>query len=666
MQIKKQIRNIIDKLPVLNDLIKKVWLSIASRIITLLRLKYFDNKGIKFRIMAVIIAAAIVIYIPVITFFIFKVWNENVNTTKALYDTKAKEYANEVVAQLNAEMNLTIGMVNSFQFYNNYNSWQKTNLYKKSLNSLLSNSNNIKAAWLNVQLYTIDSLWSYQSGRQRFTYFRDNSGKIEFLLDKLDTLGENRESDYYKFREGGAVVLSEPYFDVYGSDTNKFFITSVCIPLYDNDKKAIGLAGIDIDIKNIVNIAGNSDIEGDQSVIYSNLGVIIQHPNKAAIGKTINEYYTTYEHKDSIRKCIISGLKTSYIIKENGVKTYYTIAPIKLSHGKEIWSMGLALPLNQLYKKANSAAFFSAFIAIMGLVVLLSVTYFLIERLVKPIELSINYVQQIGEGNLNHELGISRQDELGNLAETLLEMTGSLRNMVKSITKGSDSLNNTAKSLSMSSKQLLTASYHQYDSAEQVTNSIKNIVDYIHKSNDFSKKADEMSKDAGRKLKQGVRLSVKAVTSMEIIAEKISVINDIALQTNILALNAAVEAARAGEYGRGFAVVAAEVRRLAERAQSAADEISGLLQKCLEDTEASGNMLDQTIPFIENNARTINQLAVANAEQNNNIDDINTAVDRLNELAKQNNANAKKIAVFSEEIDGQAESLKKLISRFKI
>ena len=151
-----------------------------------------------------------------------------------------------------------------------------------------------------------------------------------------------------------------------------------------------------------------------------------------------------------------------------------------------------------------------------------------------------------------------------------------------------------------------------------------------------------------------------------VISQRIGIINEIALQTNILALNAAVEAAHAGIYGRSFAVVAAEVRKLAERSRDAADEITGFLNECENDSEAAGNMLDNTIPEIEKNSSLINTILQSNVEQNNSIEEINSAVEKLNELTKQNNNNAKRIAVFSNEIDEQADKLKKLITKFKL
>jgi len=153
---------------------------------------------------------------------------------------------------------------------------------------------------------------------------------------------------------------------------------------------------------------------------------------------------------------------------------------------------------------------------------------------------------------------------------------------------------------------------------------------------------------------------------MQDIAEKVSIIGEIARQTNILALNAAVEAARAGEHGKGFAVVAAEVRKLAERSQVAAVEIDLLTKNSVKATDESGRLLAAIAPEIGKTAKLVQEIAAASIEQNSGADQVNNAIQQLNQVTQQNAAASEEMATSSEELAGQAEALLEMISFFKL
>ena len=158
--------------------------------------------------------------------------------------------------------------------------------------------------------------------------------------------------------------------------------------------------------------------------------------------------------------------------------------------------------------------------------------------------------------------------------------------------------------------------------------------------------------------------SQNAVEANKNIANKITIINDIAFQTNILALNAAVEAARAGEHGRGFAVVAAEVRKLAERSKLAAEEIVGLAQKSLDLSQGAGVVMSETMPKIDNTTKLVQEISAASLEQNNGATQVNNAIQQLNNVTQQNAAASEELATSSEELSSQAIQLKEIISFF--
>jgi len=158
----------------------------------------------------------------------------------------------------------------------------------------------------------------------------------------------------------------------------------------------------------------------------------------------------------------------------------------------------------------------------------------------------------------------------------------------------------------------------------------------------------------------------ETVTAMKQIAQKISIIEEIARQTDLLALNAAIEAARAGEHGKGFAVVASEVRKLAERSQNAAGEISRLSGTSVEVAEKAGQMLIRMVPDIQKTAELVQEISAASNEQNAGAEQVNKAIQQLDQVIQQNSSASEEIASTAEELSSQAEQLQEAIAFFKL
>jgi methyl-accepting chemotaxis protein len=188
----------------------------------------------------------------------------------------------------------------------------------------------------------------------------------------------------------------------------------------------------------------------------------------------------------------------------------------------------------------------------------------------------------------------------------------------------------------------------------------------IQQNADNSTQTDKIATKAARDAEEGGRTVLETVASMKQITEKISIIEEIARQTNLLALNAAIEAARAGEHGKGFAVVAAEVRKLAERSQTAAGEINRLADSSMQVAESSGQMLGRIVPDIKKTAELVQEISAASNEMNSGVDQINRAIQQLEQVIQQNASSSEELTSTAEDLAAQSELLTEMIDYFKV
>ncbi|HVO48870.1 MAG TPA: methyl-accepting chemotaxis protein [Steroidobacteraceae bacterium] len=281
------------------------------------------------------------------------------------------------------------------------------------------------------------------------------------------------------------------------------------------------------------------------------------------------------------------------------------------------------------------------------------------------IEDVIRTMKAMSEGDLTKTIDKDYQGSFGEMKEYANNTVLKLSMIVGEISTAADSLASAAEEVSATSQSLSQAASEQAAGVEETSASIEEMTASIAQNNDNSKVTDGIASKAATEAVEGGE-SVKAtVTAMKQIAQKISIIDDIAYQTNLLALNAAIEAARAGEHGKGFAVVAAEVRKLAERSQVAAQEISTVATGSVELAEKAGALLDEIVPSIKKTSDLVQEISAASQEQSTGVSQINTAMTQLSQTTQQNAAASEELASTAHEMGTQAESLQQTISFFK-
>ncbi len=293
-------------------------------------------------------------------------------------------------------------------------------------------------------------------------------------------------------------------------------------------------------------------------------------------------------------------------------------------------------------------------------------TVFFIKVIMKPLNLMLAFIQKIGEGDLSATVTVESKDEIGIIVSAMKAMVEKLQTVVIDVKAAANNVESGSQQLSASSEEMSQGTTEQAASAEEASSSVEEMNATIKQNADNAQQTEKIAlKSADDAAESGKAVS-EAVIAMKNIAEKISIIEEIARQTNLLALNAAIEAARAGEHGKGFAVVAAEVRKLAERSQVAAGEISQLSGSSVEVAERAGSMLAKVVPDIRKTAELVQEISAASKEQASGADQINGSIQQLNQVVQQNAEAAEEMSSTAEELSSQAKQLQSTISFFKV
>ena len=308
-------------------------------------------------------------------------------------------------------------------------------------------------------------------------------------------------------------------------------------------------------------------------------------------------------------------------------------------------------------------------ITLIALVLNSLVAYYIVRNLLRllggePSEIAL-VTERIASGNLDFEIDTKGKEAVGILA-AMISMKAKLIEVISDIKHNSLSIEHAATQISSTAEALSQATSEQAASVEETSASIEQMGASINQNSENAQVTDGIASSSAGSAGEGGEAVAETVNAMRKIAERISIIEDIAYQTNMLALNAAIEAARAGEHGKGFAVVAAEVRKLAERSQVASAEISDLSTSSVKVAERAGELLEQMLPDINKTAELVQEISVSSEEQSSGVNQINVAVQQLDIVTQQNAASAEELAATSAGLQNQSQELQQSVSYFKL
>jgi methyl-accepting chemotaxis protein len=306
-----------------------------------------------------------------------------------------------------------------------------------------------------------------------------------------------------------------------------------------------------------------------------------------------------------------------------------------------------------------------ALVALLGVAMLVALQRIVLAPLGGEPAYAAEVASRVAQGNLALDIE-TREGDARSAIAALRAMVAKLAEVTAQVRNASAAVASAAGQVSSSAQSMSAGTSEQAASVEETTSSLEEMTASITANAENSRQMEQIAVAGAQDAEKAGVAVQETVAQMKTIAEKISIIQEIAYQTNLLSLNAAIEAARAGEHGRGFAVVATEVRRLAERSQSSAKEISALAATSVQVAERSGELLRDLVPAIRKTAELVQEVTATSAEQASGVAQINQAMAQVDQATQRNAAAAEELSSTAEEMTSQAQALEAQMAFFRI
>ncbi len=491
---------------------------------------------------------------------------------------------------------------------------------------------------------------------------RDKTGNI--IIEPLVGYETDGDGDYYLIpKRTGRETIMEPY--KYEIDGEEILLTSLVVPIKNSDGKFIGIAGVDIAVSDIFNILKNIKLYSTGYLnLFSDTGIVLSSFSKDLIGKMIDSVIDDKTYIDSIKK----DDEFLFNYKSNLTGTEYLVygVPIGMGDTGVTWCLTANIPTKEIYATSNKIMVTIIIVGILVLIILSFAVFLISKTISSPVRQGVDFAGKIANGDLTAKIDYSSSDEIGELVNALNTMRDNLSGMLSTIKDAAGQVASGSKQISASAQQISSGANEQAASTEEISSSMEELVSNIQQNSENAKTNLDVTGQAGSEMGKALDQVNKTASSMETINEKISLIEDIARNTNMLALNAAIEAARAGDAGKGFAVVAAEVRKLAETSQKAAVDITAEAEKSVSISRETLISMKNVSEMSQKSSELTNEVAVASAEQNNGAEQINSAILQFDSVIQQNVSASEELSSMSEELESQAQQMLDNISFFKL
>lgn len=616
-----------------------------------------------------ILSAATLIYCAAIGYISYR--QKNITYTKSVEIVKGstREYRNKISDELNSMMETARTMRNIFADHPKYAPEHRDALFDQILYSNLEKNPEILSIGLYWEIRALDPTYKKKNGRIRNICYRaDNQMKMQ--KEVVDTTNNEIKGIYYLARNLNQEMIWDPYYDTVTKGLAGTLMTALFVPIQGISGQFDGLVGIDISLAHMNKLISYiKPFEESVSYMIGGNRMVIAHSDQSFTGK---DFFSTLAADSSFFMAGLDQVKNkqsgsfTYLNTNNKEEYFVSFEPITIKGQPTNWIIGVEVPTSVILTEARNVLIRALFAGALGLILMYIIIYFIAGKISTPIVRGVDFARKISTGNLNARLEINQNDEIGDLAESLSVMAARLTTIMSEIIRSSETIARSSLDLQESSERMADGANNQAASSEEISTSMELMLTRIQQNSRNAVETEKIALKAAIGIQEGNESTRALIQSMNNIVQKISIVGEIAKQTNLLAINAAIEASRYGIQGKGFAVVAAEIKKLAERSQQAAKEINELSSKGLLQARETGDKLMNIIPDIEHTAELVQQIAASSVEQKISSEEINQGIQQLNLVTQQNAESSFELSINSKSISKQAENLKQLVSYFKI
>ena len=607
---------------------------------------------LKQKVLWTILLPLFLIYLFSIFYLSFSYYQKNLIQAKNLAKTKAGEFSALMANKLQQDITATRTIAQLFENLQEKGAEAKLNEGRKIAEKVAEKNPDYLSVWFSWQMHALNKQWQQKYGRVRINVV--TKPDLFVLRDTLDMNGEAPNGLYHKIRISNEEALTNPYYEDYeGSYSDSILACSICVPI-EKQNQFQGLMGIDLDLSFFESLIDEVETTNDAKIVlFSNDGRIIASSPKALQGTFLQESFPTLTKNTDIINDLSQNKIIEKELEENDSINYYTLASVRPIASGKTWGLAVIVPRDSIIQEGRQTLITSVIIGFAGMLIIGFLLMNMIVKIVYPISKIAHFAREIENGNLEADIDIERDDEMGDMIVALKNMAAKLKDIISTIHTNVKEVDTSTNRINQNLLQLSDRTSMQASSMEEISTSMNEILRGSQTNTTHAQNTGGISERSSNEISQSAAIFSKAEESIQNLNDKIMMIRDIAFQTNILALNAAVESARAGETGKGFSVVATEVRKLAEQSRATSELMEKLAGDSKSSVEEVSKRLDLLIPEIQKTSNLVKDIVINSEEQSSAVQQITSAIDQLNES----------IQLTARESDEMAEYLAQLKTR---